>query len=250
MLPINAETLVRRFAKTSQRVPLDAGAKRLLPKQGVQGALKKLLEKDAIAWDAKTRQFIATSSHVKIDEAVRPADKSAIFDNSIEQCMEFVMRYFRTVREKLHKPDGGFGADWTLQYNIADDVKHIADGSLKKQGYVAFLNGGAVPPRAGDVLSMQSPVVGDAKPRHFHVALISDVYQKGRDWYAKVFEANVPYHVNLPDVKQHYSEIPLNVKNGKFTLDRVKTAAKGYTTDMDVVGWIHPLKEKALPGAP
>ncbi|MDB5099030.1 MAG: hypothetical protein JWM80_3451 [Cyanobacteria bacterium RYN_339] len=250
MLPINAESLIRRFAKPGSRISLDAGAKHLVPKAGLQGALKKLLEKDMVAWDAKTQQFIATASHIKIDEAVRPADQSKIFDGSIEQCMEFVMRYFRTVREKFHAKDGGFGADWTMQYNIADDVKHIADGSLKKPGYVAFRNGGAVPPRAGDVLSMQSPVVGDAKPRHFHVALISDVYQKGRRWYAKVFEANVPYHINVQDVKKHYAEIPLKVHNGKFELDRVRTSLKGYTTDMDVVGWIHPLKEKALPGAP
>lgn len=52
--------------------------------------------------------------------------------------------------------------------------------------------------------------------------------------------------MNLPDVKQHYAEIHLDVKNGKFTLDRVLTSKQGYTTDMDVVGWIHPLKEKAL----
>lgn len=189
-------------------------------------------------------------SHIGIDETIRPRDKSAIFENSIEQCMEFAMRYFREARAKFGLQGGGFGEDWTKQYNIANEVKAIADGKLAKPGWTAHHNGGKVPPKAGDVISMQSPPNGtDAPPRHFHIAIVSDVFKKGRRWFARVYEANVPRQVNHPDIAKHYTNIPMRIKDGKFTLARVETSKQNYFTDMDVVGWLRPGKDKALPDA-
>lgn len=264
MLPLNVESLLTRLEKGQGRrlaalAPLmDDNAKKLagIPKGAVaslasDAAVKKALARDAIAFDPATRQLVGTASHIPIDRSVRPADQSQIFPGVVEQCMEFVMRYCRTIREKLGKPDGGFGADWTQQYNLSDDVRNIADGALKKPGYTAYRNGGSVPPRAGDVLTFESKVLETLSPprKRFHVALISDVYQRGRNWFVKVYEANVPFHVNDPDINHHFTEIPLKVRNGQFSVDRIRTSQKGYGIDMDAVGWIHPLQDKALPGA-
>jgi hypothetical protein len=265
MLPVNARTLLNRLEvgrspRLATLLPLmDENARRIsgIPKGAAtriagDAAVSKALERDVMAFDPKTRQLVGTESHVAIDRTVRPVDQSAIFDKGIvEQCMEFVMRYTRTLRAKFGKPDGGFGADWTMQYNIADDVRNIADGKLTKPGYTAYHNGGTVPPRAGDVLSLESEVLQTLSPprRRFHVALISDVYHNGRNWFAKVYEANVPFHVNEADISKHFTDIPLHIKDGKFTLGRVHTSQKGYGIDMEPVGWIHPLADKALPGA-
>ena len=133
----------------------------------------------------------------------------------------------------------------------AAEFAAIADGSTQKAGYTAFRNGSRVPPRAGDVLSMQSPLKGDGSPpRHFHIAMVSDVFQKGRDWFVRCYEANVPRQTRFTDVKKHYNDLPIQVVDGTFTIGRVPTSQKGYTTDMDVVAWLHPLPERALPGAP
>ena len=80
------------------------------------------------------------------------------------------------------------------------------------------------------------------------LGLLGDVYQKGRDWFARVYEANVPRQVNHPDIAKHYTNIPMAIQDGNFTLARVKTSEQNYFTDMDVVGWLRPGKDKALPG--
>ena len=230
---------------------MDANARKLVGRgHGEEAAVKKLLQADKLAWDPKSKLLVGTESHLKMDEAVRPNEKSAIFENSVEQCMEFAMRYFRDVRKKLGAKHGGFGQDWTLQINPAAEFAAIADGKAAKAGYTAFRNGSTTPPRAGDVLSLQSPLKGDGSPpRHFHIAMISDVYKKGRAWFVRCYEANVPRQTRFADVKKHYNDLPVKVVDGKFTIGRVPTSQRGYTTDMDVVAWLHPLSERALPGA-
>ena len=265
MLAAEARSLITRLEKGSARhlagrMPMDASVQKVLAgKPTVEAerrALNRLLVKDAVAFDAANGKLVATASHMRIDRHVRPLDHSAVPGwTTVEQCMEFVMRYCRTVRRKLGFRDGGFGGTWKKQYNLAVDVEAMANGTLKKRGYAAHLNGGAVPPRAGDVLAMQGPVPAPGQNRRFHVALVTDTYKKGPQWYARVYEANVPYHQNPKAVAEHLSEIPMTVQDGRFTLARVPTGAKGYVTpegkpvDMDPVGWIHPDASKALPGA-
>lgn len=231
----------------------DANARKLLGDSS-QGArddapLLQLMQQDRIAWDKSAKKLVGVASSVAIDESVRPNDTSKLFDDSVEQCMEFAMRYFRTERDQAGAKDGGFGQDWKTQYNIAADVRGIANGSRPKSGYNAFLDGGTVPPRAGDILSLESPHKPGKKAENFHVCIVSKVFQQDQQWYVRVYEANVPFQVNDPDVKKHYEDLPMDVVNGHFKIRQVPTASKGYATDMNAVGWIHPLESKQLPGA-
>lgn len=200
------------------------------------------LSRDYLAWDHRTHRVIATQSQMPVNRAIRPHDESDVFD-SVEQCMEFVMRYFRTEMQNTGRMHGSFGEDWPEQRNIAAEVRQMAEGKLRKMGYTAYLNGGSVPPRAGDVLSLEAP------DGEFHVALVTKVHHKDGKWFVRVFEANVPFNTNDPEIAHHFSELPMEVKNGRFKILSAKTSEKGYGMDMDVVGWIHPLGEKALPGA-
>lgn len=265
MDPIKARQLLNRLEKSGNghvltgTVPMDDNAKKVLGADGLKLSrgskgvsdlpMQQALESDDVAWDDKAKKLVGTASGIDMDESIRPADHSKLFDSGIEQCMEFARRYFSEERAKTGSKDGSFGADWKGQYNIAGDVRGLANGESKVDGYNAFVNGGTVPPRAGDVLSMESPHADGEKPPNFHVCIVSKVFRQDSQWFVRVYEANVPLQVNDPDVKKHYEDIPMKVKNGTFTLDRAATSKKGYETDMDTVGWIHPTKPKALPGA-
>ncbi|MDB5097297.1 MAG: hypothetical protein JWM80_1718 [Cyanobacteria bacterium RYN_339] len=207
------------------------------------------LEADTIAWDDKTRRLISTASDVPIDESIRPFSESPHFGSGVEQCMEFAIRYFREVMQKAGRFEGSFGTDWTTQYNMSDDIRRIASGRVKKDGYTAYLSAGTVPPRAGDVVVFETPKDQQSTAHEFHVAIVSKVFQRGGQWYGRIYEANVPLGSNDPDVSNHFEDVPLTVRNGTFSFARLDTTAKKYKTDMDCVGWLHPLGMKSLPGA-
>jgi hypothetical protein len=255
---LRARALLLRLEKRldhrlTAEVPMDDNVRRQLGANAAEGAddaaVMAGLEQDTIAWDDKTRKLVATASEIAIDESVRPFNQSPHFDSGVEQCMEFAIRYFKDVMKKNNRFEGSFGTDWTVQYNISDEIRKIASGRLKKDGYTAYASGGNVPPRAGDVVVFETPKAQWDTAHEFHVAIVSKVFQRGGQWFGRIYEANVPLGSNDPDISRHYEDVPLTVRNGTFTFDRLDTSAKGYKSDMDCVGWLHPLGMKALPGA-
>ncbi len=217
---VQAKSLYSQLApKNTPRLPssvaMDKGVRDLLGGRAILNyvapradAVVGAFEKDEITWDPALKKLIRTESALTIDESVRPKDVSPEFENSVEQCMEFVERYFRTEMAKSGRKTGSFGEDWPSQHNIADEVRAMASGAKPVEGYSAYLNGQGLPPRAGDVLSLESAADQGTPASEFHVT----------------------------------------VKGGKWTLQRVMTSQRGYSTDMDIVGWIHPTGKKALPG--
>lgn len=258
MEALRARALLLRLEKRLDHrinagVQMDDNVRRMLGANANEGAddaaLEAGLENDTIAWDDKTRKLVATASEIQIDESVRPFSESPHFGSGVEQCMEFAIRYFREVMQKANRFEGSFGTDWTVQYNISDEIRKIASGRLKKDGYTAYASGGTVPPRAGDVVVFETPKDQWDTAHEFHVAIVSKVFQRGGQWYGRIYEANVPLGTNDPDISRHFEDVPLTVRNGSFSFDRLNTTAKKYKTDMDCVGWLHPLGMKALPGA-
>jgi hypothetical protein len=251
-LRLDARLNPKKLGDLSQAIKMTDGARKALLAEDffdhsplpTDGDLVAALTRDTVAWDAAAQQLIATESSLDVDRTVKPLDKSPLFgDTSVEQCMEFAERYFRTQMKKAGRASGSFGEDFPVQHNIAPEVKALASGKVRMAGYSAYLNGGSVPPRAGDIVSMAAP------DGEFHVAIISKVFRKDGNWFARVFEANVPFNTNDPNLDHHFEDLPMKVDNGRFTIAPAETSAKGYGMDMDVVGWIHPRGDKALPGA-
>lgn len=201
------------------------------------------LMRDQISFDPKLREIIANRSRMPIDPAIMPRDQSATF-GTVEQCMEFAMRYFKESRAKAGMTSASFNVDFGRQHDIADEVRLMANGKLDRPGYDAYLNGGITPPRAGDILSAESP-----RGHEFHVAVVTDVEPKGDRWEVSVFQANIPFNVNSHDLQDHIQTLPLDYQNGRWTMPPIPTRAYRYGEDMNVVGWIHPEGDKALPGA-
>lgn len=203
--------------------------------------LRAGLLQDTVSFDPKLKQILANRSRIPLDPAILPKDKSPRWD-TVEQCMEFVMRYFKEDRAKANLADPSFDADFGPQHNIAKDVRALAKGELKKPGYTAYVNGEITPPRAGDIL------IAEGKST-YHVALVTAMTHNGKGWTLTVFQANVPYDTNSPNMEDHVEKIPLTYRDGKWSVPPLATAQKGYDEDMDVVGWVHPDDSKALPEA-
>lgn len=201
------------------------------------------LVRDEVSIDPKTRALIANRSRLALDSSIMPKDRSPKFD-SVEQCMEYAMRYFHESRAKSGFTGGSFDVDFGSQHNLVNEVRNMAAGTLKKPGYSAYLNGGITPPRAGDILAAQSP-----SGLAFHVAIVTEVQREGDRWFLTILQANVPLNTNGRDLAEHLQKVPLQLENGTWTIPMLPTSRFGYDEDMNVVGWIHPDTQKALPGA-
>lgn len=200
------------------------------------------LVRDQVSFDPRLKEILANRSKLPLDTSIRPKDQGAF--GTVEQCGEFVMRYFKEARAAAGLSGASFETDFGPQHDLADTLRRMAAGTETRAGYTAYLNSGLTPPRAGDVLIAQSPDGSE-----FHYALITGVENKGGQWMATVYQANVPFDVNSHDPKDHLQEIPIAYRDGRWSLQRLATAQAGYGSDMDVVGWIHPGPAKALPGA-
>lgn len=201
------------------------------------------LVRDQVSLDPRVREILANRSRMEIDRAIAPRDKSASF-GTVEQCMEFAMRYFRESRAKAGKSGSSFDADFGVQHNLADDLRLMASDPSLKGGYNGYLNDGTIPPRAGDVLVAES-----LNGEEFHIALVTEVVPKGSQWEVTVYEANVPFNTNASRPEDHLHKLPLTNHNGTWSMPALPTSRQGYSNDMFVVGWIHPEGNKALPGA-
>lgn len=201
------------------------------------------LVRDQVSIDPRVREIIANRSRMEIDRSIAPRDKSASF-GTVEQCMEFVMRYFRESRAKAGKPGSSFEADFGPQHNLADDLRLMASDPSMRPGYNGYLNDGMTPPRAGDVLVAES-----LNGEEFHIALVTEVTPRGGQWEVTVYEANVPFNTNSPRPEDHLHKLPLTYRDGTWSMPALPTSRQGYNHDMFVVGWIHPEGNKTLPGA-
>ncbi|HEY9857811.1 MAG TPA: CHAP domain-containing protein [Stenomitos sp.] len=209
-------------------------------------ANEELLEglvRDQVSFDPRVREIIANRSKLDLDRSITPKDKSAAF-GTVEQCMEFVMRYYKESRAKAGLSGGSFDTDFGPQHSLADELRLMASDPSRKPGYSGFLNNGMTPPRAGDVLVAES-----ADGEEFHIALVSEVNHRGSQWEVTVYEANVPFNTNSPRLEDHLHKYPLTNNNGTWEMPALPTSKQGYGNDMFVVGWIHPEGDKALPGA-
>lgn len=207
--------------------------------------LRNGLAGDRVFFDPVTRRVTANRSRIPVDASVFPKDRSDRFD-TVEQCMEFVMRYFHEERAKEGLGTSSFDSDFGggRQYNISSEFRSIARNPGSRSGYAAYENGQTVPPRAGDVLVAES-----TSSAEFHIALITAVEPKEDGWEVSVYQANVPYNSNSHKLEDHIQKFPMEFKNGRWTLPVLPTSRYGYDADMEVVGWLHPYGNKALPQA-
>lgn len=201
------------------------------------------LVRDQVSFDPKVREIISNRTRLEVDRSIVPGDKSASF-GTVEQCMEFVMRYFRESRAKAGLTGSSFETDFGPQHSLADELRLMANDPGRKPGYAGHLNNGLTPPRAGDVLVAES-----ADGEEFHIALVTEVNHRGGRWEVTVYEANVPFNTNSPHPEDHLHRLPLTDDNGTWEMPALPTSRQGYANDMFVVGWIHPEGDKALPGA-
>lgn len=201
------------------------------------------LVRDQVSFDPKVRGIIANRSRMDIDRSVKPRSKSASF-GTVEQCMEFVMRYFAEARANAGKAGSSFETDFGSQRSLANDLRLMASDPSLRSGYKGHLNVGMTPPRAGDILVAES-----MNGEEFHIALVTEVAPRGSQWEVTVYEANVPFNTNGPRVEDHLRKLPLTFSNGSWSMPALPTSRQGYTNDMEVVGWLHPEESKALPGA-
>jgi len=174
-------------------------------------------------------------SAITLDPAIQPRNHSTIpgYENYVEQCGEFVYRYFHTLN---------------LTYPTMGQPYYFLTTGLDDQGrahpeYARVLNGGFTPPKAGDILVAKGPAQGE-----FHTALIQAV----RGSSITVFQANVAWDWAAPG-KYLYARLPLqfNLTSSRYYMPPLPTSQFGYNHDFPVAGWIHPTGAAAsLPGAP
>ncbi len=191
-----------------------------------------VLSLEELAAKARKSADSQVLSEIALDTSIVPRAHSALpgYGSQVEQCGEFVYRYFRTLGRRYPKnyPTLGQPAEYIL-------------GGDYKENFPAFRNPSAVPPRAGDILAAMGR--GDGE---FHTALIWKVTRDGV-W---VYQANVPYGNASPDWRAHVMKFELRDDRGKFWMPPLRTSRLGYRHDMPVVGWIHPIGTGRLPGAP
>jgi len=174
-------------------------------------------------------------SAIALDPALQPRNHSRIpgYEKYVEQCGEFVWRYFNTSGK--HYPT--MGQPYYFLLSGLDE---------KGQPHPAFkrlLNNGTLPPRAGDILVAKGPGSGE-----FHTALIQAV--QGNT--VVIFQANVAWDWQAPG-KFLYARLPLqyDYTTGLYYMPDLPTSKFGYRHDFWVAGWIHPTgDENSLPGAP
>lgn len=240
-------TWLKPFFRPDQQLSPTVGA-RVLVDENRDGKisrdeLQRGLVRDEVSIDPITRALIANRSRLVIDTSIMPKDRSSSFD-TVEQCMEYAMRYFKESRSRSGLPGGSFDVDFGSQHNLTNEVRNMAAGTFKKPGYSAYLNGSITPPRAGDILAAEAP-----SGEKFHVAIVTDVQREGEQWWVTVLQANVPFNRNSPDVAGHLQRLPMTLVDGQWIMAPLPTSRYGYGEDMNVVGWIHPDSQKALPGA-
>src|SRR5205814_1551722 len=108
----------------------------------------------------------------------------------VEQCGEFVYRYFHTSGKNY--PTMGQPYYFLMSGLDEKNISHPA--------YQRILNNGTVPPKAGDILVAKGPASGE-----FHTALIQAV----RGSSITIFQANVAWDWQAPG-KYLYARLPLN----------------------------------------
>ena len=170
-------------------------------------------------------------SEIPLDTSVVPGPKSQLpgYERSVEQCGEFVYRYFR-----LH------GHPYPDYPTLGQPAEYIRQANYRAQ-FPAFSNPSAVGPRAGDILAAQGPA------GEYHTALIW-IVETDVVW---VYHANVPLGNASRDWRDHILRVPLTrAADGAYFMPPLKTSELGFRHDMAVVGWIHPTGSSRLPGAP
>ena len=202
-----------------------------------RSASPKKLDGDAVepsedGGDSATREGTCTPtvlSQIPLDTSVVPRRRSIIpgYEDHVEQCGEFVYRYFR--EHGRDYPTRGQPAEYILQGNYRDQ-------------FPAFANPSFTAPRAGDILAAKGPAADE-----YHTALIWKV-ESAAVW---VYQANVPWGNGSPDWRKHVARLPMILRpDGSYFMPALKTSHLGYDHDFDVVGWIAPTGSSGLAGVP
>jgi peptidoglycan hydrolase-like protein with peptidoglycan-binding domain len=178
------------------------------------------------------------SSEIEVNASIQPRNRSTIpgFESSVEQCGEFAYRYFHTLGKGY--PTQGQPYEF-LQTGIG--AFFTANGVVRKPmpQFERSFNGGAEPPRAGDILVAKGP-----RPGQFHTAIVTKVDAQG----VHVLQANVP--LNYQGGRDVQAVYPLKLEDGQYTMPPLPTSQKGYRDDFAVTGWIRPTGADALPQKP
>ncbi|MCX5789815.1 MAG: CHAP domain-containing protein [Elusimicrobia bacterium] len=209
-----------------------AGLRRSLPPKKLDG---DAVEPPQDGRDSETREGTCTPtvlSEITFDTGVVPGPRSTIpgWEDHVEQCGEFVYRYFRAQGHGYPDyPTRGQPAEYILQGNYRDQ-------------FPAFTNPSFTAPRAGDILAAKGPAADE-----YHTALIWKVDTQAV-W---VYQANVPWGNRSPDWRNHLARLPMILRpDGSYFMPALPTSHLGYNHDFDVVGWIHPTGSASLAGAP
>ena len=171
-------------------------------------------------------------SEIPLDTSIVPGPESSIpgYEDGVEQCGEFVYRYFR-----VH------GHAYPDYPTLGQPAEYVLSGNYRDQ-FPAFTNPSFTAPRAGDILAAKGPADGE-----YHTALVWKV-EPDRVW---VYQANVPKGTASPDWQDHVAGLPMTRKpDGSYFMPPLNTSQLGYRHDFDVAGWIHPTGSSRLPGAP
>ncbi|MCC7386770.1 MAG: CHAP domain-containing protein [Deltaproteobacteria bacterium] len=176
---------------------------------------------------------VAATSEIALDLSIVPRARSTLpgYGRSVEQCGEFVYRYFRA-----------HGHAYPDYPTLGQPAEYVASGSYKPS-FPAFRNGSHTPPRAGDILTFRGPPMSGL----YHTALIYKV-EADAVW---VYQANLPIGNASPIAADHTMKLPLlRTPEGRFVMPKLESRKLGMSGDVDVVGWIHPTGQSRLPGAP
>ncbi|MDB5101628.1 MAG: Cell wall lytic [Cyanobacteria bacterium RYN_339] len=179
---------------------------------------------------AAVKALNPVQSEIQVDPNTQPRAHSTIpgYGDSVEQCGEFAYRYFKA--QGKNYPTQGQPYDFMM---TGKGAFYTSAGLTYREQpqFERHLNGGAEPPRAGDILVAKGP-----KPGQFHTAIVTRVDGEG----VHVLQANVPY--NWIGGKETEGVFPLDGTH----MPALPTSQKGYNDDYAVVGWIHPTGEDAL----
>ena len=173
------------------------------------------------------------SSEIALDTSIVPRGYSLLpgLDGEVEQCGEFVYRYF-----------AAHGQGWPRYPTLGQPAEYIR-GRSQRPEFPAFLNGGLVPPRAGDIIAGTGPPGSGI----YHTALVWKV-EKDAIW---VYQANVPLRFDSSRWQDHVARLPMDrLDDGGYRIRPIDRAFSRFRADIGLTGWIHPLGDRRLPGAP
>jgi len=137
----------------------------------------------------------------------------------VEQCGEFIYRYFRTHNKKYPTQ----GQPYFFLTTGLDNNKE------PQPAWMRIFNGGQIPPMAGDIL-----VAKGKDNQDFHTALITEVSAQG----VSVLQANVPLDWQSQPILEDIFSLQYDAETLHYFMPNLPTSRYGYSNDFVVTGWI------------